>query len=122
LTSDRRAHGSRVEQAAADYLEREGLALLARNVTCRHGEIDLVMREGDTLVFVEVRYRRGESHGGALESVDPYKQARVVAAARWYLARQRDAVEPPCRFDVVAVSGEPPYRMTWIADAFEAED
>ena len=117
----KREHGAAVEQAAAEHLVRAGLALVERNVNCRHGEIDLVMRDGETLVFVEVRYRRGESHGGALESVDGHKQARVIAAARWYLARQREAIEPPCRFDVVAVSGAAPYRMTWIPDAFEDE-
>lgn len=122
MSTDRRGQGRVVEDAACAYLQRAGLALLARNVDCRYGEIDLVMRDGEHIVFAEVRYRGGASHGGAVGSVDRKKQARVALAARWYLAGRRELATAPCRFDVLAVSGAPPYRIAWLRDAFRPED
>jgi putative endonuclease len=118
---DSRARGLRVETFALEHLERRGLRRVARNYRCRAGEIDLVMRDGDTLVFVEVRYRRRPHFGGAVESVDTRKQRRLIRAAAHYLASHRCGEPPPCRFDVVAVDGEPgAARVTWIEGAFEA--
>ena len=92
---------------------------VSRNYRCRRGEIDLVMRDVRTLVFVEVRRRRSRRFGGGLESVDQRKQARLTAAAEHYLATHRVSVDCPCRFDVVAIDG-PPRRTTieWVRDAF----
>ena len=103
------------ERQAERLLRTQGLELVARNYRCRHGEIDLVMRQGPTLVFVEVRRRSHGSFGGAAASVDLRKQKRLIAAARHYLAR-RGGEPPPCRFDVVAIegAGEP----QWLPDAF----
>ena len=122
MSTDRRGQGRVVEDAACAYLQRAGLMLLARNVECRYGEIDLVMRDGEQVVFAEVRFRAGASRGGAAASVDQRKQGRVAAAARWYLAGRRELAAAPCRFDVLAVSGEPPYRIAWLRDAFRPED
>ncbi len=107
--------GAAAEQAAADYLAGRGLKLLARNFRCRGGEIDLVMRDGATLVFVEVRARGRSDYGGAAESITAPKRARLVLAARHYL--QRHAVDAPCRFDAILLQGG---RMEWLKGAFEA--
>ena len=76
--------GARAEGLAAEYLMRQGLAIVARNFRTRFGEIDLIARDGRTLVFVEVRMRRSPEYGGAAESITPRKRARLVAAARGY--------------------------------------
>ena len=114
--------GDRGEDRALDLLARAGLRLLARNLSCRAGEIDLVMRDGGHLVFVEVRYRRRASHGSAAESVSRAKRARLVNAARWFLMRNPKLANLPCRFDVVAVDGEgEPRRVEWLRDAFRLD-
>ena len=81
-----RAAGDAFEQRACVELERAGLTVLARNYTTRHGELDLVMRDGDTVVFVEVRYRKSASHGDAAASITASKQARLILAAQHWLA------------------------------------
>jgi putative endonuclease len=118
--SDRRATGLRGEEAALEFLSRRGLDLIARNYRCRMGEIDLVMRERNVLVLVEVRVRRSFSHGGAAGSIGAAKQRRLITAARHLLARRRDLARLPARFDVIAMdsdSGEPD-AIDWIRDAF----
>jgi putative endonuclease len=109
--------GARAEELCAELLRRAGLRVLARNWRCRHGEIDLVAEEGRTLVFAEVRYRRDERFGGAAESVAAAKRARLVAAARLYLARRPDA---ECRFDVLLLDALEASRVQWIRNAFTA--
>ncbi len=106
--------GAGAEDSALEYLRTRGLSLVTRNYRCRLGEIDLVMREGDTMVFVEVRLRRHSSFGGAAESITAKKQQRILSAARHYLTQFR--VLPRCRFDVVLFSGTDPAQ--WIPDAF----
>ena len=132
-TRTTRAVGARFEAHALAFLQRERLVLVARNVHCRGGEIDLVMRERDgTLVFVEVRARSWQGYGGAAASVGWQKQQRILRAARHFLAtslgtgtHRIDAdgeggrALPPCRFDVVAFEGG---RLVWLRDAFRAED
>ena len=113
--------GARAEDLCADLLRRSGLRVLARNWRCRHGEIDLVAEEGGTLVFVEVRYRRDERFGGAAGSVTTAKQARLIAAARLYLAwRPIARSEPACRFDVLLLDSLEAQRIQWIRNAFTA--
>lgn len=107
--------GAVAEQAAADYLVARGLRLVARNWRCKGGEIDLVMRDGATLVFVEVRARGGMGFGGAAASITAAKQARVILAARHYLMVK--GVDAPCRFDAVLVQDG---RLEWLKGAFEA--
>ena len=116
--------GDRAEDDALKLLQQAGLRLLERNYRTPGrggGEIDLIMREADgTLVFIEVRQRGSARHGGALASVTATKQRRLVFAARHYLLRWPEL--PPCRFDVVAVSGamtQPQFE--WLRDAFRVD-
>ncbi|MDJ0740185.1 MAG: YraN family protein [Gammaproteobacteria bacterium] len=112
--ADTQATGQRAEDAAHALLSASGLAEVCRNYRCRGGEIDLIMRDGDCLVFVEVRYRRSGDFGGALSSVDARKRRRLTIAAAHYLASS--GWSGPCRFDVVGYQGGQP--GTWIRDAF----
>ena len=107
------------ESAALEFLQKRGLVLVARNFRCRTGEIDLVMMDGDTLVFVEVRARASPEMGSAAESITPAKRRRILSAARYYLMKH-DA-QPDCRFDAVLFEGKD--EPEWIRGAFmEAED
>jgi putative endonuclease len=116
-TTERRATGDHFEGAALSYLQASGLRLVRANFTCRHGEIDLVMRDGDTVVFVEVRYRRGKTFGGAAASVTHAKQRKLISAANLWLGWHPWDASRPCRFDVVAFEGD---EVEWIRGAFEA--
>jgi len=107
--------GTQAEEICAQLLRKAGLRVLARNWRCRLGEIDLVAEEGGTLVFAEVRLRRGERFGGAGESITAAKRARLIAAARLYLAGGR---ERACRFDVLLLDALEPPRVRWIRNAF----
>ena len=119
--SDRQATGAGFEALARSHLESAGLRLLAANARYRLGEIDLVMRDGEAVVFVEVRYRRGAGFGGSVFSVDAAKQRKLVLAAQCFLAAHPALARCPCRFDVVALEGgaDAP-RIDWIRHAFEA--
>lgn len=108
--------GRDAERQAEAFLESRGLTPVARNWRCRFGEIDLVMRDGATLVFVEVRLRSRSDFGGAAASVTAAKQRKLLAAASQYLSGLR--AMPPCRFDVVALSG-PSRDPEWIRNAFD---
>ncbi|RCX33420.1 YraN family protein [Thioalbus denitrificans] len=111
--------GREAEERACRHLTAAGLRLLERNFNSRRGEIDLVMREGATLVFVEVRYRRSDRFGSGAESVDRRKMSRILAAARHYLQLHPGAADRPCRFDVVAIGpGDGNGGIDWIRDAF----
>lgn len=109
--------GAWAEDTARLALTACGLCFVAQNIRCRLGEIDLIFWDGPTLVFVEVRYRRASRFGGALDSVNPAKQARIRRAARWWLQRNYESSLPPCRFDVYALDDTSP---TWIKAAFTA--
>lgn len=106
--------GAQAEALAARHLERHGLTILTRNFRTRRGEIDLVARDGDTLVFVEVRLRTRSDFGGAAASVTARKQQRLVAAARFYLSRL--AHEPACRFDAVLLDRLTDDAIVWERD------
>jgi putative endonuclease len=117
-----RATGDVFEDRALAHLERAGLKLLVRNYRTRFGEIDLVMRDGDALVFVEVRYRRSRGFGSASESVTSSKQARLVRAASGFLAAHPQHAAHACRFDLVAFDGKPARPVIdWQRGAFDAE-
>ena len=113
--------GRDAEGIAERFLSRRGLMLVSRNYRCRRGEIDLVMRDTDVLVFVEVRRRSTRAFGGGLDSVDARKRARLVAAAEHYLMVNRIGDDRPCRFDVVAIDGpSSSATIDWIRSAFDA--
>jgi putative endonuclease len=109
------ASGRRAEALSADYLQARGLRLIARNYSCRLGEIDLILADGPTLVFAEVRLRRSRQFGGAAASISASKRQRILLAARHYLS---GGPERPCRFDVVLLDALEPERIEWIKDAF----
>lgn len=112
--------GHAAELAARQHLERNGLRLIEQNWSCRRGELDLVMLDGDTVVFVEVRARRHSAWGGALESIDARKRSKLIMAAELFLQQQSRWARHPCRFDVVAISTEAAPHLDWIKNAFDA--
>lgn len=110
--------GALAEQWAAQYLQQQGLQPVAQNYRSRFGEIDLIMRDGKTLVFIEVRLRRNAGFGGAAASIDTHKQQRIIRTARQYLAGLPHT--PPCRFDVVLMDDAQGKQAQWLRNAFEA--
>ncbi len=114
-TTDR---GRAAEDAACNWLTRRGLKLRERNYRCRFGEIDLIMQDGDGLVFVEVRSRARSDFGTPAETVNAAKRGRLRATAEHYLQQVRGASRKPCRFDIVAIAGEDDGGPLWLRDAF----
>jgi putative endonuclease len=115
--------GQKAEILARDYLEQNGLRLVAQNWHCKRGELDLIMLDGATLVFVEVRFRKHLSWGGALESVDMRKRGKLILAAQQYLQSEPRWSKSPCRFDVVAIEPDRLQnapRLNWLKSAFES--
>jgi|MudIll2142460700_1097286.scaffolds.fasta_scaffold179837_2 putative endonuclease len=108
--------GDQGEALAADFLRGQGLAIAGRNYRCRFGEIDLIARDGVTVVFVEVRSRANGAYGGAAASITAAKREKLLKTARHYLAGMHPV--PPCRFDAVLLTGEPPH-IDWIRNAIE---
>lgn len=115
------ARGRQAENLACEFLQKRKLKLLTRNFRCATGEIDLIMQDDDTLVFVEVRARRNDLYGRGADTVDKRKQAKLSATAALYLQAQGQKNIQTCRFDVVSISfaHEPP-GIDWIPDAFDA--
>ena len=113
----RAARGAAAEATALAWLQKKGLKLVERNWRCKAGELDLVLRDGLSLVMVEVRLRSSSEFGGAAASIDARKRAKLVAAARLYLAQLPDC---PCRFDVVTMSDPAGRDLEWIRNAFDA--
>jgi putative endonuclease len=123
LATDRRRAGDAAEAAACAHLEAKGLRLVGRNLDFRVGEIDLLMRDGATLAFVEVRMRTPSAFGDGAASVGRAKQRKVARAAQaWLLANPREA-NTPCRFDVVSVTpSKDGLHCEWIVGAFTLDD
>ena len=114
----RRADGLLAEEAAAEYLAGQGYALLARNYATRFGEIDLILRKGDLLVFAEVKYRKSSHLQHPLEAVDRRKMRRIACTALIWLERNGYPADTRCRFDVVGICGQ---TITHVKGAFGAE-
>jgi len=117
--------GQQAENIALQHLQQQGLRLITRNYRCQRGEIDLIMKHRDSIVFVEVRYRRNQRFGGAGASVDQRKQDKLIVSALHYLQENRQATRLPARFDVVAIHARSQMAATehdiqWIQDAFQA--
>jgi putative endonuclease len=116
-----RRTGDAFEERACAHLRRAGLRLVERNFHTRFGEIDLIMRDRDTLVFVEVRFRRSNSFGDARASVSASKRQRLIRAAEGFLAAHPELAAMPCRFDIVAFDGTGAAATAhWHRHAFEA--
>ncbi|MDO8926867.1 MAG: YraN family protein [Sideroxyarcus sp.] len=107
--------GVQAEQLAAQFLQRQGLTLVETNYRCRFGEIDLILREGQTLVFAEVRQRSRGDFGGAAASIDMHKQQRLILTAQQYLTSLPRI--PPCRFDALLLDAAS--NIEWVKNAFE---
>lgn len=104
------------EQQAHQYLLEQGLDAVGRNFSYKSGEIDLIMADGQVLVFIEVRFRRSASYGGSAASVDYHKQQKLRHTAQYFLQQQFASRPPQCRFDVVAISAN--NSIEWIKNAF----
>lgn len=115
MGDNKRAIGSRQEELAAAYLEQRGVRILERNYRSRQGEIDLIARDGDYLVFIEVKFRKDNRHGVPAEAVNARKQQRIRHTAAYYLYQSRYGDDVPCRFDVVAILDND---IEWIKHAF----
>ena len=114
-----RKSGFHWEKAAESYLRTQGLRLLQRNFSSRFGEIDLIMKDGQTLVFVEVKYRKSNQHGSGADAVTFHKQERISRTAAWYLAKNPHKAESICRFDVISINqGQSIQSIDWIKNAF----
>ncbi len=121
--TDRQIAGAAAEDAACAHLLAAGCRLLARNCVFRVGELDLVMMEGQTVLFVEVRLRRDDRFGGAVASVDAGKRRKIARAAQAWLSAQPRLAQAPCRFDVVAVApGDDGLHCDWLRGAFTMDD
>ncbi len=114
-----RYRGAAIERLAAQWLQQQGLTLVASNHHVKGGELDLVMADQDILVFVEVKHRTTTRYGHPLETVNAQKQKRLIRAAMLYIAHHR--ISSPCRFDILAITGKPPtLEFQWEKAAFDA--
>ena len=115
--------GLRFEDRARSYLTRQGLGLLETNFRSRFGEIDLIMQEGETICFVEVKYRESSDYGGAASTITRSKQRKLVKTALFYLTRHRRYAQRPLRFDALLIQrqADGSERIEWIKNAFYAE-
>jgi putative endonuclease len=126
--SGKRATGAQVEALACGFLQGHALVPVAANANYRGGELDLVMRDGGTLVFVEVRFRRSAGSattgfGDGAASIDAAKRRKIVHAAERFLAAHGEFARMPCRFDVIDASGDADApKFVWLRDAFRADD
>lgn len=112
---DNRSRGSEMEQRADQFLRDAKVWILAHNFRCRFGEVDLVGRDGEYLVFFEVKWRKDDSSGDAAEAVNERKQKKLCEVSDYYRMRHVDLAKLPVRFDVLAMEGE---EIRWIRDAF----
>ena len=120
--SNTRVQGSRWEDEAETWLTARGLKPVERNFNCRVGEVDLIMEDGQILVFAEVRYRRKSGFGSGAETVTRLKQQRIMRAAQRYLQFHPFRASQPCRFDVLSLGHTAGgLQVDWIRDAFSAD-
>ena len=112
------AAGKKIELLVREYLERRGLIFIKANYRCFHGEIDLIMRDHDVLLFIEVRHRGQSHYGASAATVNFAKRQKLKKTAGYFLQQHHLHDKIACRFDVVAVSGKVKYTIDWIRDAF----
>jgi putative endonuclease len=118
MTISKRQFGEQKEQQASEFLQAKGLQPVGRNFSCKCGEIDLIMRDNEVLVFVEVRYRQSDGYGSGLESITWQKQRKIIKTAQYYLLRNK-LTDAACRFDAVAITEQKGLlQFDWVKDAF----
>lgn len=121
-----REQGEYTESLACQFLENKGFKFIERNFNCRFGEIDLIMQDNDSLVFVEVRYRRNNNFGSGAETITANKQSKLIKTASAYLQRHAKLNQYPARFDVISITGSiettniENIKFDWIENAFGA--
>ena len=122
MEDTRKALGVKGEDLAVRYLKKKGFKVIQRNYHCPLGEIDLIAREGDTLVFIEIKARSSSEYGLPQDAVDRFKQKKIIQAAKTYLAEHHLTEDIPARFDVVAIHLTPAGPdIELIKDAFQGE-
>lgn len=113
--NNHRRIGEEYEQLAARFFQEQGFDIVAKNFFCRTGEIDLIVADETNLLFVEVKYRQGNSFGAALETITPSKQRKLLKCAEYFLLKNQQLMNLNLRFDVVVFAGEEP--ANWIKNA-----
>ena len=116
MKTKQQCQGALSEQQACEFLENNGLKLITRNFHCCFGEIDLIMKDHDTLVFVEVRFRKSNSHGDAMATITKAKQSKLIKTAHYFLNKHQQWQNFAYRFDAVASSDK---QTTWLKSAFD---
>lgn len=116
MKENKREIGAAYEKQAVDFLQKKGYEILETNFRCRQGEIDIIAKEKEYLVFVEVKYRKDTRAGSGFEAVDYRKQQKIIQTARYYLYCHQLGEEIPCRFDVIGICQD---KITLIRNAFE---
>ena len=106
MSINKRELGNKYEDLACEHLENEGMKIIARNYRVRIGEIDIIARDGNELVFIEVKYRKSRSYGGAEYAISAAKQKVIRRVAEWYMKQHRINPNTFCRFDAVLIDGE----------------
>lgn len=114
--------GQQAERWVSEYLQKQGLRLLTHNYRCALGEIDLIMQDSHDVVFIEVRSRNNIFYGSAIESVDTYKQKKIIKTATHYLQKKGWLDKVDARFDIVGIRSTGANSIEWIKDAFSADD
>lgn len=114
--------GEKAEQDACQHLQQHGLKLVTKNYRCKFGEIDIIMQDRQSLVFVEVRYRKSSQFGSGAESITMAKQKKLLRTASYYLQQHPQTAQLACRFDVISISGKQDKQreINWIKDAIQA--
>lgn len=119
---NKREFGGQLEAQARTHLERQGCVIIETNYLCKMGEIDIIAKDGETLVFVEVRFRKQNQFGGASASVDAKKRKKICLTASLYLQQKKLTNKIACRFDVIALQGKPQeLSVNWIKNAFTTD-
>ena len=122
LSGQRRHVGLNAETLAVKFLRRKGMRLITRNYHCRHGEIDLIVRHGNLIVFVEVRFRSNRHFGTAIESVTAAKRSKIIYCARHFMMRNPRLNGHDIRFDIIGICHDERcqgFEIDWLENAFE---
>ena len=120
---DHNQKGQQAEQLALSFLQQNGLEIVQTNFSCKLGEIDLIMLDQDTLVFVEVKYRKQKRYGHPLETINPSKQRKIIKTIQYFLMKYPKFAQYPCRIDAIAIHSQVQSQqetLEWIKNAFHA--